>query len=337
MSKTMEEILTGLEQFLLAVSTTSLSYDELSPMLFVKDLFDQLESKKLSWKDGITYSPNLIHIFVLPAKIRKIQEIETIFTSKDFYRHIYDYIENKGYKLFDFLHTEIDVLPGVPSKTSSGRLQGRCLIRVEWPNSLQTPSGLDVKVEANPVQIIKVSHPTTEVFPLALLHPINTSAFRDYFLVVKKLTYLGRSRKVFSDKKEVLLPNDFAFARTSDVTNKSISRRHALIEFRDETFFLKDLNSRCGTAIQRYSDGWQQLIAPSNETGIALANHDVIRLGNALITFRYVYPKEIPKLITQLLSQGWIEPKISQDLKSRQYNEIYLFSKLIKYFGNNEN
>lgn len=336
MNNSIEEILAGLEQFLLAVSTTSLSYDELSPALFAKDIFDQIESKKILWQDNLTYVPNIIHIFVLPAKVRKIQEIETIFSNKEFYRHIYAYIETKGYKLFDFLHTEIDILPGIPEKTKSGRLQGRYLVRTEWPNHTQTPSGFDVNVNATISHILKVTHPIAEVFPLALLHPINTCAFRDYFLIVKKTTYMGRSRKVFSDKKEVLLPNDFAFARTSDATNKTISRRHALIEFRDGVFFLKDLGSRCGSAIQRYIDGWKQFTAPSDDVGIALVNHDVIRLGNALITFRYVYPPEVPKLMQQLLSQGWLEPKISQDLKAKDYNSLHLFSKLINYFGNSE-
>ncbi|MBI4851011.1 MAG: FHA domain-containing protein [Acidobacteria bacterium] len=331
-----EEILAGLEQFLLAVSTTSLSYDELSPVQFVKDIFEQIESKKLTWTDNVTYVPNIIHLFVFPTRVRKLQEVETIFSSKEFYQYIYAYIEANNYKLFDFLHTEIDILPGIPTKTKSGRLQGRYLPRLEWPNHKQTPSGLDAMVEATASRIIKVTHPLTETFPLALLHPINACAFRDYFLIVKSLTYLGRSRNVFSDKKEVLMPNDFAFARTSDAINKSVSRRHAVIEFRQELFFLKDLNSRCGTAIQRYINGWQQFIAPSDDKGIALANHDVIRLGNALLTFRYIYPTEVPKLMRKLLSQGWLEPKISQDLKTRQYNSLFLFSKLIKYFENGE-
>lgn len=336
MSKAIAEILAGLEQFLLAVSTTSLSYDELSPAQFVKDVFQQIENKKLIWQDNCTYAPNIIHLFVLPAKAKKLQEIETIFHSKEFYEPIYDYIEAQGYKLFDFLHTEIDVLPGVPAKSKSGRLKGRYLAKLEWPNHKQTPSGLDVMVEANSAHIIKVAHPLIETFPLALLHPINACAFRDYFLIVKNTTYLGRSRNVFSDKGDVLLPNDFAFARTSDAINKSISRRHASIEFREGLFFLRDLDSRCGTAIQRYVDGWQQFIAPNSENGIALANHDVIRLGNALITFRYIYPPEIPKLMRQLLLQGWLEPKVSQNLKAKEYNSLHLFSKQLKYFADSE-
>ncbi|KAF0237941.1 MAG: hypothetical protein FD167_4447, partial [bacterium] len=60
------------------------------------------------------------------------------------------------------------------------------------------------------------------------------------------------------------------------------------------------------------------------------------RLGNALVTFRYIYPGEISKLMRQLLAQGWLEPKVSQDLKARQYNSIYLFSNLIKYFEDSE-
>ncbi len=336
MSKAIAEILAGLEQFLLAISTTSLNYNELSPLQFAKEVFQQIENKKLLWHDNHTYVPNIIHLFVSPAKVGKLQEVETIFHSKEFYQHIYDYIEAKEYKLFDFLHTEIGILPGIPPKTKSGRLQSRYLAKLEWPNHKQTPSGLDVMVEANAAHIIKVAHPSTETFPLALLHSINACAFRDYFLIVKNTTYLGRSRNVFSDKGQILPPNEFAFARTPDVINKSISRRHACIEFRGGLFFLRDLNSRCGTAIQRYVNGWQQFIAPSNETGIVLANHDVIRLGNALVTFRYIYPGEIPKLMHQLLAQGWLEPKVSQDLKARQYNSIYLFSKLIKYFGDSE-
>ncbi|KAF0249398.1 MAG: hypothetical protein FD167_1195, partial [bacterium] len=39
MSKAIAEILAGLEQFLLAISTTSLSYDELAPTQFVKEVF----------------------------------------------------------------------------------------------------------------------------------------------------------------------------------------------------------------------------------------------------------------------------------------------------------
>lgn len=335
MSKTIPEILAGLDQFLLAVSTTSFNYQELSPIQFIEDLYQQIESKKLTWKDDITFIPNIVHIFVLPGSVKKLQELETIFHRKEFFKPIYEYIEAKNYKLFDFLRTQIDVLPGIPSKTKSGKLKGRYLVKLEWPTYKQTPNGLDIIVKATSSEILKVSHPQAEVFPLALLHPINAYAFQDYFVTVKQLTYMGRSKNVFSDKKEVLEPNDFAFARTSDVVSKSISRRHASIEFREGQFFLKDLNSRCGTAIQRFFNGWQQLIVPNNEIGIALANHDVIRLGNALITFRQVYPAEMSKLKRQLLLQGWLEPKISATYKDNQHNDIYTFSKLIKPFEDN--
>jgi hypothetical protein len=327
----MEEItknhLAELQEFLLVVFT-ALIYEDLVPTQFAKDIFQEIESKKLSWQENI-YVPNIIHIFIPLAKPKKIQELETIFNSKAFYQHIYAYIKTKGYKLFDFLRTEIDVLPGVPTKQKSNQISNRCLVRLEWPNHKQTPSGLDVIVEANPARIIKVSFPKTEVSPLALLQPINVRAFREYFLIAKKTTYLGRARNVFSNRGESFAPNDFAFARTSDAINKTISRRHACIEFRDGTFFLKDCKSRLGTTIQRFQGDWKEIPVPTNDEGIALTNNDIIRLGMALVSFEHVHSSEISNLLTQLHSQGYLDTGKVQESEDKKYHSLRFFAKLI--------
>lgn len=332
MSKTITEITLGLEQFLLIISTTAISYDEISPTLFSQELFQQLEAKKLVWENNYTYVPNIIHIFVPTVKPKKIQDLETIFATKAFYQHIYSYIQARGYKLFDFLRTEIDLLPGVASKTRSGRLKTRCMVRLEWPNSKQSPSGFDVMVEANASRIIKVGHPKIEVSPLALLQTVNARAFREHYLIVKPVTYLGRSQNVFSAEGVVQEKNHFAFSRTGDLINKSISRRHACIEVRDGKFFLKDCNSRRGTAIQRFKQGWQEIAVPPNDIGVALADHDIIRLGNALVTFEHVQIEQLPDLLKRLFSEGHIDTGMLQDTKERQDNSQRTFTKLIKYF-----
>lgn len=331
MEEVTNDYLIGLQNFLLVLSTTAFSYDELAPAQFAKDIFQQIESKKLSWQDKHTYIPNIIHIFIPPTKPKKIQEIETAFQSKFFYQYIYSYIEAKGYKLFDFFRTEIDILPGIPAKTKSGRLSAHCLVKLEWPNHKQTPSGFDVIVEANPARIIKVSFPKPEVSPLALLQPINVRAFREHFLIVNKTTYLGRARSVFSNKGEVYAPNDFAFARTADVTNKTISRRHACIEFRNEKFFIKDCKSRLGTAIQRFEQGWREIPVPADDEGIALANNDIIRLGTALVSFEHIDKPQLPNLLQQLHSKGHLNTGKVQDNKDKQYHSLRSFAKLIIY------
>src|SRR2546423_1698494 len=114
MAKDVQEILSGLEQFLVIISTAALNYDELDPTGFANEIIKECDMKNLPWQDNETYAPNIVHIFVPPGKPRKIQELETIFNSINFLEYIYYYIEARGYKLFDFLRVELDVLPGMP-------------------------------------------------------------------------------------------------------------------------------------------------------------------------------------------------------------------------------
>jgi hypothetical protein len=297
--------LTELEQYLVVISTAVLSYDELDPPSFAGEIARQYQMKRLPWQDGQNYLPNIIHIFVPPLRPKELEEVEAIFNSSTFLEHIYTYVGGLGCKLFDFLRVEIDVLPGMPIKRVSGRSSGRCLVRMEWPNTKQSSSGLDVVVEANAQKILRVALPKPEIDHFALLQPINARTYRDHYLIIKKQTHLGRARNVIGGKGELVLCNDFAFARTSDKANKTISRQHALIEFRDGDFYLIDSGSRSGTAIQRFEQQWHEIAVPQkSETGVRLADRDIIRLGSALLSFESINQEQLELLSKRRLLEG---------------------------------
>lgn len=296
------EPLAELLQFLVIVSTATLSYDDIDPSGFVDGIAQQLENKKHPWHNGHIYFPNIVHLFV-PATTspKKIEQIEAIFNSYDFFRHIYRFIADKGGRFFDTLRTAVDVLPGVNSSPNI-RMQNRWKVRLEWPNTKQCSSGLDVIVEANAEKILKVSRPKPEIPFFALLQPINVRAYRDYYLIVKRETRFGRARNNIGRKGEIVSVNDFPFARTAGPVNKSISRTHAIIEFSNNGFYLKDSNSRAGTFLRRFYNEWTEFPISKESQGVQLENGDIIRLGEALLSFEEVQPEQVDKILDRLLN-----------------------------------
>lgn len=335
MPKDAREVLSGLMSFLstVAVSTVTFGHDEMDPAGFITEVINEFDSKALKWQDELVYVPNLVHILVPPMKPKKLQELETIFNTLNFIEHLYSYVSKFNYRLFDFIRVEVDVLPGFPQKRSQDKRTNRCHFRLEWPNHVRSTSGLDVVVEANQERIVKVYRPKPEIDLFALLQPINARAFRDHYLIIKKKTHLGRNRNVFSARGELVVRNDFPFARTGDPINKSLSRQHARIEFDNGGFNLIDCGSRRGTFIQRFKKGWQEILVDTGQ-GVRLEDRDIIRMGSALLAFELVKSEHVPTLIRQLYSEGRLDTgMIQQQAQSdMRFQTLRSFAALVKRF-----
>src|SRR5207253_1210330 len=99
--------------------------------------------------------------------------------------------------------------------------------------------------------------------------------------------------------------NDFAFLQPVEPVsaNNSISRQHAKIEFINGEFYLFDIGSTNGSAINRRERGRPRLqikLHQNNPQGVMLRDRDIIQLGLALLSFEIVPQEDIQSIIEQL-------------------------------------
>ena len=98
---------------------------------------------------------------------------------------------------------------------------------------------------------------------------------------------LGRCTHVRDRRNQLVRTNHVAFADTDDAVNRTVSRRHAHLEYiaDERAFRVYDDGSEQGTAVAR---GGRTIAVPPGARGVRLQPGDEILLGNARLRVRVV-------------------------------------------------
>jgi pSer/pThr/pTyr-binding forkhead associated (FHA) protein len=96
---------------------------------------------------------------------------------------------------------------------------------------------------------------------------------------------LGRCAQVRDHRNHLLRSNHVAFADTDDAINRTVSRRHAHLEYRadERAFRVCDDGSEQGTVVAR---GGRTIAVPPGARGVRLQPGDEILLGHARLRVR---------------------------------------------------
>ena len=98
---------------------------------------------------------------------------------------------------------------------------------------------------------------------------------------------LGRCTHVRDRRNQLVRTNHVAFADTDDTLNRTVSRRHAHLEYSatERAYRVYDDGSEQGTAVSR---GGRTIAVPTGARGVRLQPGDEILLGNARLRVRVV-------------------------------------------------
>ena len=98
---------------------------------------------------------------------------------------------------------------------------------------------------------------------------------------------LGRCTQVRDHRNHLVRTNNVAFADTDDAVNRTVSRRHAHLEYSaaERAFRVYDDGSEQGTAVSR---GGRTIAVPPGARGVRLQPGDEIVLGHARLRVRVV-------------------------------------------------
>jgi len=99
----------------------------------------------------------------------------------------------------------------------------------------------------------------------------------------------GRCTQVRDRRNQLVRTNHVAFADTDDALNRTVSRRHAHLEYvaAEHAFRVYDDGSEQGTAVSR---GGRTIAVPPGARGVRLLPGDEILLGHARLRVRVVPP-----------------------------------------------
>lgn len=279
--------LLALEKFLRETVKANyyLTLEDLDPEALVNQLVDQLDKKQFVWLDNTIYVPNLLMVYA-PKSPDKMEEIEVLFNSVVFMKHLYEYMTENGFKLLDFVRVEVE-----PSNVR------RVAVEFHWQTVDEMQEGFTVRFDHNSSQP-EIVAPRAEIPQLARLSILNDAeCYRNNYVIIKRTTYLGRLRNIVDKETgQMLRRNDFVFARHHDPSsiNNSVSRLHAKIVYSGSNFTLYDTGSANGTAVIR--NGERRELMRAEMEGISLENGDIIQLGSAQLSFNLISEDEGSRL-----------------------------------------
>lgn len=262
-----------------------LTLEDLDPEALVEQIVDQLREKQFSWVDNTIYVPNLMIVYA-PKSPDKMEEIEVLFNSVVFMKHLYEYMTESGFKLLDFVRIEVE-----PSNVR------RVTVEFHWQTEDEIQEGFTVRFNHNSSQP-EILAPRAEIPQLARLSVLNDAeCYRNNYVIIKRTTYLGRLRNIVDKETgQMLRRNDFVFARhhNPNSINNSVSRLHAKIVYSGSGFILYDTGSANGTAVIR--NGERKELMRAEMEGISLEDGDILQLGSAQLSFNLISEDEGSRL-----------------------------------------
>ena len=281
--------LTTIEEFLedSIKNNPSLNSADLDPKEIVFQLAEEVRLRQFRWTDNMICIPNVIRILLLEEKADKIEELEMLFSSPTFVNSFAGYVEENDYRLLMPERVEVELR----SKGSSSMMYcaGRSVLTLDWPLPEEAET-VDIVIDEVKKQILQVQERKPQIPLIGRLMALNADVYRNNFFVTTEITYMGRLRVVRDERDRFLRRNDFVFAQLEDnqAISNSVSRRHAKIEFHQNSFYLVDQGSANCTAVERAQDGAPIAIPVTGTRGAELKDGDIILLGSARIRFNIV-------------------------------------------------
>lgn len=300
-----DQILADIEKYITTQVRINdcLTLEEIPPTQLVRQIAEDLVQKRFIWIGNQTYVPSKLVGTLFLHDTDKLEELEVIFNSAYFTRLLHNYINSCGFKTFDALKVEIKSADSA-NNTESFQLEF-C-----WPTEAESVEDVTVKVDKSQGRILEVYDLKPEIPQLARLTLLSGEAYRENYLITKKVTYIGRLRNVIDRENNIMIRrNDFIFARNLDENspNSSVSRQHATIKFVDGKFFVHDNGSANGTSIERAGVAPLEVL-PGNPHGVRLENYDIIRFGTAIVRF-----EDKAKMIGVSIDKDAVEPQLAEN------------------------
>ncbi|HET9267111.1 MAG TPA: FHA domain-containing protein [Vicinamibacterales bacterium] len=150
--------------------------------------------------------------------------------------------------------------------------------RVDVPTSAEATVGKPAsEVEAEPEPAVAI---VEEPPPAVEIEIATGSAEQPKYEFQFPRIDLGRCTHVRDRRNQLVRTNHVAFADTDDAVNRTVSRRHAHLEYvaAERAFRVYDDGSEQGTAVAR---GGRTIAVPPGARGVRLQPGDEILLGNA--------------------------------------------------------
>lgn len=303
-----------------------LSEEDLDSKEIVFQLSEEVRLKQFRWSDSsIVCVPNVVRIVLPETKASKVEEIEMLFAAPAFTKTLTDYLESSKFHLVLPIRTEVELV----SKGSSRLIYsaGRCLLALDWPLP-EEAENFNVVIDDIKKKVLEVQERKPQIPLIGRLTSLNADVYQNNYFLTKEITYIGRLRTVRDDQTgQFLRKNDFVFSQLEDpeAIGNSVSRQHAKIEFRDNSFVLVDQGSANSTVIERREQGAPITAIVTGASGAKLQDGDIIILGSARLRFNIV--ESIDKNVFVLQQgQDLIAKKLERGLPKQTFkiSAIYL-------------
>jgi hypothetical protein len=270
---------------------------DVEPLDLVRQIEREIDRHKKVFVNDQTYVPHKLLIHLYAPGPSKVEEYEALFNNRDFKQYLAQYIRERGYKLLGPIRIALECHEErLPQFGKRG-----CFVEFSWPQVGADPGELTVVLDPDDAgRIASMGGTGSEVPAEAWLEVIEGRAYRARVAISRTEFNIGRTENVFDHSGERLLrTNHLAFERPfeGDVVNRSVSRQHARILYRDGAFRLYDTGSQNGTSMHR---GTSVLCLPRPTPladGLVLEDGDVVAIGRTRVAFHAgAIPTEVPAL-----------------------------------------
>jgi hypothetical protein len=255
------------------------------PLDLVRQIEREIERNRRVFINDQTYVAHRLTIHLYAPNRARIEEYEALFNNAEFRRYLEEYITERGYKLLDQIRVGIQChQEHLPEFGKRG-----CFVEFSWPQVGQDPGEVTVLLDpASDGRILSVNAPQCEMGKAAWLEVLEGTAYQNRVRISRREFNIGRTENVMqTNSGRLLRVNHLAFSRPgpNDVVNRSVSRQHARIAFRESGFYLYDTGSQNATVIER--GGSTLFVAKSGRLadGVELCDGDVLAFGQARVRF----------------------------------------------------
>ena len=258
---------------------------DFAPLDLVRQIEREIERNKRVFINDQTYIAHKLVIHLYAPTRSCIEEYEALFNNPTFRKYIEDYVAEREYQLLDHIRIVIqchqELLPEFGKR--------RCFVEFSWPQASSDPGEVTVVLDPhNSGRLLSVNAPVSALPVPAWLEVLEGKTYHSRVPINRRDFYIGRTENVLHPRtQQVIRINHLAFERPAaeDAINRSVSREHALVSYRDGSFRLSDTGSQNHTTVER---GSSTILVP--ETGpttepVALEDGDVICFGSARARF----------------------------------------------------
>jgi hypothetical protein len=266
--------------------SSALTAKDVQPLDLVRQIQREIESHKRVFINDQTYVAHKLVIHLYAPSPSKVEEYEALFNNTEFQHYLEEYIKEKGYLLLD----RIRIVIQCHQELSPLFHKKPCYVEFSWPQVGSDPGEVTVMLDPeNERRILAVNAPREEIKEETWLEVIEGRAYQSPCRIVRREFNLGRSENVLNHRTGTLLRiNHLAFAPPvgDDINNRSVSRQHARIVYRDGSFLLFDTGSQNGTSVERGKSVFLLPRPTPASEGVALQDGDILVLGRARIRFK---------------------------------------------------